>query len=79
LDTIGRGRNILKLVVPIENDAPSEFFDLGDEPCLDEVDRTFVYAKFWLKERGLSRRFEAIENTDLTTTIAGAVKSSSRG
>jgi hypothetical protein len=53
LDTIGWGRNILKLVVPIKNDTPSEFFDLVDESCLDEVDRTFVYAKFWLKERGL--------------------------
>jgi hypothetical protein len=46
-------------VVPIENDAPSEFFDLVDESCLVEVDRTFVYAKFWLKGRGVSRRFDS--------------------
>jgi len=39
-------RNILKLVVAIKDDAPSEAFDLVDEPCLDEMDGAFVYAEF---------------------------------
>jgi hypothetical protein len=42
-------------MVPIKNDTPSKFLDLINEPCLDEVDRTLIYAELWLKDKRVSK------------------------